>query len=179
MQRWRIMLIGLVVMVPLVWVLSTGFGRDPHAIPSVLVGQNAPNFTLQTLNQSSTMTAEQFKNQPIIINFWSSWCEPCRAEHALLQQSAAQNGDKIQFIGIIYQDKAKQIRQFLKTHTSSYPQLLDPHSNTAIDYGVAGVPETFFINTKGKIMHKQAGPLTSTILHEQITRLLSPQTITP
>lgn len=175
MQRWRFMLMGLVIIGPLLWILATGFGRDPHAIPSVLIGQTAPDFHLQNLNQSDSVTLQQLQGKPVIINFWSSWCEPCRSEHALLQQSATLHGTNIQFIGIIYQDNATQIRQFLKTHPSPYMQLLDPSSKTAIDYGVAGVPETFFIDTKGHIIYKQAGPLSPSILNQQITHLLSPQ----
>src|SRR5207249_1192530 len=103
---------------------------------------------------------------------WSTWCVPCESEHDLLQQAAARWANQARFVGVVYQDSAEAVRDYLKENGSAYEQLLDDASRCAIDYGVAGVPETFFIDAHGVVRHKQVGPLTHETLAQVFVTLL-------
>ncbi|MEK7704984.1 MAG: redoxin domain-containing protein [Myxococcota bacterium] len=171
-MNWRSALIGAVVVIPLLVILALGFGQDPHEVPSVLEGKPAPAFELATVD-GKPMRLEEFRGKPVVINFWSTWCRPCKLEHGLLQQSARMYGERVQFVGIVYQDELEAVRRYLQAGGEAYPQLMDSGSKVAIDYGVAGVPESFFIDATGVIRHKQAGVLTPDVLRGTLDRLLS------
>lgn len=95
-----------------------------------------------------------------VINFWATWCVPCSQEHPLLLEAAQRYQDRgVVFLGVLYGDTADKAVPFLKKHGSAYPNLLDPGQVTAIDYGVGGVPETFFIDKSGMIARKVVGPV--------------------
>lgn len=172
-MNWSRGLMAALFAVPLIALLAFGFGHDPHAVPSVLQGRTAPDFVLQDL-QGASVSLQQFKGQPVVINFWSTWCVPCQTEHPLLREAAKHYAGKVSFLGIIYQDDPERVRQKLQTQALGYPQLLDPGSQTAIDYGVAGVPESFIVDAKGQIVHKQSGIFTATELAQRLDRVLQP-----
>lgn len=161
-----ILLGGLLVVVPVVAILASGFGNDPHARPSALVGTRAQDFQLVDLD-GEPVSLSEFAGKPVVINFWSTWCGPCKFEHPLLQQAATQNPD-VSFLGVIYSDDPDKVRTYLKRAGSAYPNLVDDGSRTAIDYGVTGVPESFFVDRTGKIVHKEAGPLSPTVLQAKL-----------
>ncbi len=166
-MRWRSALLGALVVVPLLVVLALGFGQDPHAVPSVLQGRAAPHFALQSL-AGTTIDLDTLRGKPVVINFWATWCYPCKAEHDLLQDAAMHYGDKVQFLGVIYQDRETNVRQYMHGRPDHYPQLFDPGSRVAIDYGVAGVPESYLITAQGTIAYKHAGVLTPQLLHQYL-----------
>jgi cytochrome c biogenesis protein CcmG/thiol:disulfide interchange protein DsbE len=157
--KWWILGLGVVLLAPLVWVLYSGFGKDPHAVPDAMTGQVAPAFTLQTLD-GETVRLEELRGFPVVLNFWSTWCQPCRIEHPVLQKGAETYGPQgVVFLGVLYGDEPAKARPFLKRYGSVYPTLIDPDGLTAVDYGVAGVPETYFIDKQGSIVHKAAYPI--------------------
>lgn len=168
----KILAIGLAIVLPLVILLASGFGNDPFSLPSVLVGREAPAFTLTDLD-GETWSLEELQGKPVIINFWASWCGPCRLEHPLLLQASRAREDVV-FLGMLYSDTTENARRYLSRAGSAYPTLLDPDNHTAIDYGVAGVPETFFINRQGIIVHKHTGALTPRVMHEQLAEISKP-----
>jgi cytochrome c biogenesis protein CcmG/thiol:disulfide interchange protein DsbE len=153
-----VLIIGLVLTAPLVWILASGFGKNPHAIDSPLVGRAAPTFALRQLNGGETVGLTQ-GGQPTVVNFWATWCRPCVQEHGVLTAAAARYRGKVKFMGIVYEDTEERIRAYLKRSGAAYPTLIDEAGKTAIAYGVYGVPETFFIDAKGQILYKHAGPL--------------------
>ncbi len=148
---------GLALVLPLVALLASGFGTDPNAVPSVLVGTPATSFDLVDLDGQPHRLAD-LKGQPVVLNFWSTWCVPCKIEHPLLQ-SAAQGRSDIAFFGVLYGDDPRRAREFLAREPLAYPVLVDPTDALSVDYGVVGVPETFFIARDGTIRHKHVGPL--------------------
>lgn len=172
-MNWSRGLLAALLALPLIVLLALGFGHDPHAVPSVLKGRNAPKFVLQDL-EGTSVRLSQFKGLPVVINFWSTWCVPCQAEHHLLRQAAKRYAGKVVFLGIIYQDDPERVRQKLRTQALGYPQLIDTGSQTAIDYGVAGVPESFIVDAQGQIVHKQSGIFTDTDLIERLEHVLKP-----
>ncbi len=157
-MNWRMITIGGVLVVAVVWILAQGFGRDPHEVPSVLENRAAPAFALKSLDGKSYDLAA-LKGKPVLINFWATWCEPCKLEHSHLQMAAQQLGSDVQFLGVVYQDQPEKAVAYLQQHGSVIPQLVDPDARVSIDYGVAGVPETFFIDRKGVIRKKVSYPL--------------------
>lgn len=164
----RVLIVGLVVVVPLVAVLLLNLGRDPHVIGSPLVGRAAPEFALQPLDGSAPVTLASLRGRPLVLNFWATWCVPCFQEHPLLVAAARSLGERVHFVGVIYEDSDEQVRAFLARQGSAYPSLSDPGSRTAIAYGVFGVPETYFIDAEGRIAAKQIGPLDAASLEAKL-----------
>lgn len=139
-------------------------GTATSDLPSsnALVGHVAPAFTLSVLSGSpaSSLALAAYKGQPVMLNFWASWCGPCQQEAPFLQsqwQQARARG--IAFLGIDYQDTKPDGLGFVQKYGISYPNVVDASGTTAINYGVTGTPETFFINRKGIIVAWVAGPL--------------------
>ena len=158
-MNWKILAVGALCAVPAVVILAEGFGHDPRALPSVLEGKPAPGFSLTSLDGQPISLAEQ-RGKPVVVNFWATWCVPCSQEHPLLLEAAQRYQDRgVVFLGVLYGDTADKAVPFLKKHGSAYPNLLDPGQVTAIDYGVGGVPETFFIDKSGMIARKVVGPV--------------------
>jgi cytochrome c biogenesis protein CcmG/thiol:disulfide interchange protein DsbE len=170
-MKWRVTIAFVVVCVGLLAVLYKGFGSNPREVPFMLNGQPAPAFTLAALDSGQRVTLEQFKGRPVVINFWASWCGPCKMEHPVLEWGQREFGDQAQFLGIVFEDTEDNARQFLNQYGMSFPQLLDARSTVAVDYGVAGVPETYFIDTRGIIQGKHVGPIDPQSLKNWIDRL--------
>lgn len=143
---------GLLFTIPLIALFASGFGKDPNEIPSVLEERPAPGFSLTDLD-GRQHALSNLAGRPVVINFWSTWCGPCKMEHPALQQAAQMNPD-VTFLGVIYSDDTDKVRRYLKKVGSAYPTLVDDGNRTAIDYGVTGVPETFFIDGQGVIRRK-------------------------
>lgn len=170
-KGWIITLSALALCGALVFVLFAGFGRNPHEVPFLLSGKPAPAFTLKTLDGSQTVSLEQFRGRPVVINFWASWCGPCRYEHPVLEWGARQFGSQAQFLGIVFEDTEENAQGYLQDMGGSFPQLIDPRSRVSVDYGVSGVPETYFITADGLILTKHVGPITDRTLAQRIQEL--------
>jgi len=155
----KVLVGGLVLVVPLLAVLVMNLGRDPHLIDSPLVGRTAPPFTLVPVSGGDPVSLARLRGRPVVLNFWATWCVPCLQEHPVLLSFARSLGDDVAFVGVVYQDDENSVRTWLGRRGSAYPSLVDPQSRTAIAYGVLGVPETFFIDPQGTIVAKHMGPL--------------------
>lgn len=168
---WR-MVCGLVFAVLLIILLASGFGRDPSAIVSPLINHPAPGFTLRTLDGTSLSLA-RYRGHPVVLNFWASWCTACKIEHPYLVAAWQYYQPKgVAFVGVVYEDSAANAGAFMKQYGGGWPDVLDPGGTTAINYGVYGVPETFFIDRRGIIRYKSTGPVTPSLLVHDINSLL-------
>lgn len=167
----KVLVIGIFVAGILVAVLATNLDRDPHQIRSPLVGRVAPAFELRRAGGTDSVSLDQFRGRPLVVNFWATWCVPCYAEHPVLTAGARAHAGRAQFLGVVYDDREPKILEFLAQYGSSYPNLIDRDGKTAIAYGVHGVPETFFIAGDGRIVAKYEGPLTAESLAENLARL--------
>lgn len=173
-MNWRNVFIVALVSLPLLIVLALGFGHNPHDVPSVLPGKAAPECTLKALTDGGeSVSLDQLKGRPVVLNFWATWCYPCEAEHGVLQSAARSYADQVHFVGVIYQDEPTRVSTYLKQRGGAYPQLIDNASRCAIDFGVAGVPETFFIDETGRIIDKHVGPLTPDALEQRIGSMVA------
>jgi cytochrome c biogenesis protein CcmG/thiol:disulfide interchange protein DsbE len=163
----------VVVFALLAVVFRDRFGTDPRAVASPLVGRAAPVTRLPKLDGPGDMSLADLKGSIVVVNFWASWCVPCRAEHGQLAEAAKQyEPEGVRFVGIVYQDQAGAARAFLDQFGRSYDNLTDPGSRAAIDFGLFGVPETFFIDRNGVIAGKVAGPVNLSLVAANVDRLL-------
>ncbi|MCB9727466.1 MAG: redoxin domain-containing protein [Deltaproteobacteria bacterium] len=169
---YKALIIGLVVTLPLLALLYMGLSMDPHRMDAPLVGKPAPPFELHRLSDGQLVSLESLRGKPVILNFWATWCMPCRQEHPFMVSAAKKLGDKIQFVGIVYQDKNEMVNAWLDAYGGrGYPTLIDAGTKTAIAYGVYGVPETYFIDSQGVIRDKVVGPVRPDELFELAGRL--------
>jgi cytochrome c biogenesis protein CcmG/thiol:disulfide interchange protein DsbE len=155
----------------LLFVLGRGFGRDPHEVPFMLKGKPAPAFTLRRLDTGAPITLAELKGKPVVLNFWASWCAPCKVEHPVLAWGARRFAGEAQFYGIVFEDTEENARTFAAPVDPAFPQLLDERSRMAVDYGVSGVPETYFIDAAGIIRDKFVGPIDARSLAQRIASL--------
>lgn len=169
---WIALIVGLVIALPLVWVLVRGLSMDPNRMDAPLVGKPAPHFALKRLSDGEVVTLEDLRGKPLLVNFWSTWCIPCRTEHPVLLRGAQHFGQRVQFVGIVYQDRNEVVTAWLNRYGGQgYPTLIDEGTKTGIAYGVYGVPETYFIGSNGVIVDKHVGPLDFPRLAAYIARL--------
>jgi cytochrome c biogenesis protein CcmG/thiol:disulfide interchange protein DsbE len=188
----RRFLVPLAVFVVLVIFLAIGLTRDPHEVPSPLVGKPAPMFQLQQLaDAGNAFSPKDMQGKVWLLNVWSSWCVSCRAEHPLLVAFAKQSN--LPIVGLSYKevrgdgeidagklsadDELKMTRRrasaWLAARGDPYSVVaLDIDGRVGIDYGVYGVPETYVIDKAGVIRYKQIGPITPDALDKKILPLV-------
>ena len=182
-MNWKRSAIALLAAAPLIALFAYGFTRNPAEIPSPLPGRQAPAFTLAVMTpgegslarpSGDTIRLADLAGKVVVLNFWASWCLPCRTEHAALSEAARHYADKpTQFIGVLYNDEpAAGSRWIADMGGMSYPAVIDVESRTAIDYGLYGVPETFIIDPSGRVAHKNLGPITADVLRRVIDSVL-------
>ena len=163
----------LILFVPgMIGLLAYGFMRDARYIQSPLVARQAPSFTL-TLFDGKVVRLADCRGKAVLVNFWASWCVPCRAEAAALESAWQKYMDRgVVFIGVNIQDKEEDARAFMREFGISYLNGRDESGKVAIDYGVWGIPETFFIDPQGRITYKHAGELRSPIIGAKLDEAL-------
>jgi cytochrome c biogenesis protein CcmG/thiol:disulfide interchange protein DsbE len=165
---------AVVVALGLAAVFAARFGVDARAVRSPLVGRPAPAETFQYLDRPGSVSLSDYRGSVLVVNFFASWCIPCRAEHAELTRAANDlQPQGVRFLGVVYQDKADAVKAFLDDLGRPYDVVVDPDSRAAIDFGMFGVPETFFIDREGRIAGKVAGPVTYNLVANNVDRLLA------
>lgn len=164
---------AVVAAVGFLGLLGFGLTRDARKLPSALVGQPAPAFAAPTLSGDS-LRSESLRGDVVVLNFWASWCIPCRQEHGILRRAERSYADEdVSIVGVVYQDRPESARRFMRRLGGEWPSVLDPGSRIAIDYGVYGVPETFFLSPDGNVARKHIGPLTQEALEAAVDSLLT------
>jgi cytochrome c biogenesis protein CcmG/thiol:disulfide interchange protein DsbE len=115
----------------------------------------APDFSLGLFDGSTFKLSETLANgKPVVVNFWASWCGPCADEAPVLQDAARRYGDRIAFIGVNVQDNDSDAQAFLRKYNVSYPNGSKNAGPISIQYGMRGVPETYFVAPDGRLIRK-------------------------
>ena len=137
--------------------------RNPSELPSNLLNKNVPKFETESLLKSEKfVSTKEFGNEIILVNFFATWCKPCRDEHFYIQRFVNEKG--IRIVGINYKDNPKKAIRWLKNLGNPYSDVpIDKNGRIAIDWGVYGIPETFIVNSKGVIKYRHVGPITKKI----------------
>ncbi|HZC16266.1 MAG TPA: DsbE family thiol:disulfide interchange protein [Caulobacteraceae bacterium] len=158
MRRW-IALAPLVVLAALALLfVGSSLRHDPHYAPAALVGQPLPADSLTPLEGGPTQQFVVDAPPGSLVNFFASWCAPCREEHPVLMALKAQG---VRIVGVAYKDTPDHIKALLAENGDPYATVLaDPDGHAGLDFGVSGVPETFLVGPGGLIVAKVALPLT-------------------
>lgn len=161
----------LFVVLALYFARALTSGRDPATLPSALIDKPAPAFDLAGFDGGPGLAREALAGQVVVINFFASWCVPCRAEHPILLRLAEQ--EHVPLYGIAYKDKPADAAGFLNRLGDPYRRVgLDESGRVGIDFGVYGVPETYIIDKAGHVRYRHVGPLTADVLeHDVLPRL--------
>jgi len=171
-RRVRLLAGVVAVVAVIVVLLMTGLGKDPSVIASPLVGRAAPNFTLPQLD-GPPVTLAKLRGQIVVINFWASWCTECQVEQAALDQAWQQFRDSgVVVLGVDFEDSTGAARGYVRTGDVTYPVVEDSSSKTALAYGLRGVPETFVVNSSGRIVKHVIGPVNGAALTGEINSML-------
>ncbi len=161
-------------LVPALFVGFVGFSLLRTAPPETLVGTKMPEFSLKKLGSDSTLSSADLQGKAIVLNFWASWCPPCRQEARLLEQTWRSYADQgIMFVGVNVWDSEGDARKFLEEYDITYPNGADPGGQILVDYGLAGIPETYLIDREGQIAQKWIGPFSEEALRSLLDELLA------
>jgi cytochrome c biogenesis protein CcmG/thiol:disulfide interchange protein DsbE len=182
--NWKRATIAAATAAPVIALFGWGLTRDPNSIPSPLPGREAPQFALQvfapgqgdlTRPIGETVRLADLRGKVVVLNFWASWCLACRDEHAALSEVATTYAGKpVQFLGVLYNDVPdKGTAWIAEMGGQSYPSVDDPGARVAIDYGLYGVPETFFVDANGRVAYKHTGPVTPGIVRLKVDSLMA------
>jgi len=182
--NWKRATIAAAAAAPIIGLFAWGMTRDPNNIPSPLPGRAAPAFALAVFSPGQaglarpvgdTVRLADLRGKVVVLNFWASWCLACRDEHASLSAVAATyEGQNVQFLGVLYNDVPdKGTAWIMEMGGQSYPSVDDPGARVAIDYGLYGVPETFFLDANGRVAFKNTGPVTPGMVRLKVDSLMA------
>jgi len=166
---------GAVMVLVLGVVIVQRFGSDPSLVASPLIGEAAPDATVRWLESPGQVTLGELSGSVTVVNFWASWCTGCRQEHDTLVSAAVDTDDfGVQFVAINYQDDDARAVAFLDElgRAPGTAYVVDDTSRAALEYGVLGMPETFFIDQAGIVVGKVSGPLTPDLLDSTLTKII-------
>ena len=150
---------------------ASGSGGAPQL--TTFGGGPAPAFSLPDLTDPTrTLSLSQFRGRPVLVNFWASWCIPCRKEMPLLEAAYRRVHGLVVFLGVDTNDTSGAALSFLRQTGVTYPSAYDPHGTAATAYGLFGLPTTVFVAPDGKILERHVGALSSDTLTAGVTRLM-------
>ncbi len=137
--------------------------RNPSSLTSNLLNKSVPKFESESLLKNKNfISSEEFGNEIVLVNFFATWCKPCRDEHEYIKRFSDEK--KIRIVGINYKDNSKKASEWLKKLGNPYSDIpIDKNGRIAIDWGVYGIPETFVVNSKGIIKYRHVGPITKKV----------------
>ncbi len=177
-MRW----IALVAVIPALGLVVVLASRPPAAtrtVRSPLFGKPAPEIVGPTI-EGTRIRLSEFRGRWVLVNFFATWCVPCRQEHPDLitfRERHRATGDA-EVLGVIYSDSISAVRQFRAEHGGDWPMVADPGGRIALDFGVAGVPESFLISPDGTVVSKVVGGVRAPDLENLLARAKNPRSST-
>jgi cytochrome c biogenesis protein CcmG/thiol:disulfide interchange protein DsbE len=165
-------LLPLLILVVVAGFFFVGFNRDPKLIPSPMIDKPSPAFSVPGLRgNDGTVSNARFEGKVTLVNFFASWCIPCRIEHPLLMELARTGA--VQIVGVNYKDKPEDALNWLRQLGDPYGVIgADRDGRAAIDWGVYGVPESYIVDKQGRIRFKQVGPITEDVWRKDMAPMI-------
>jgi cytochrome c biogenesis protein CcmG, thiol:disulfide interchange protein DsbE len=130
----------------LIWKVAQGSQKE------AALGKLAPDFTLDRLDQPGSLQLSSLRGKVVVLNFWASWCYPCKREAPVLQAASKRWGDRVVVLGVDVNDPRGDARGFMRKYGSTYPIVQDNKNVTSPKYGLTGLPETFFLDRRGRVV---------------------------
>ena len=164
-------LIGLVI-ICLFFLIFILLEKNPNDPPSALLNKNLPTFSsINLYDKEEVFLSDSLEGKYTLINFFASWCTPCRAEHNLFFK-IKEEIPELYILGFSHKDNLDDSKKYLEEEGNPYSFVgIDSDGKIAFDFGVFGLPETFIINKNGEIIYKHTGPLTKKIIEDEIAIL--------
>ncbi len=153
--------------VALVAVMATRPAAQDVGRASPLVGKQGPPIAGTTIDNTNAQLAD-YAGKWVLVNFFATWCVPCRTEHPELVRFASQHGSDVQVLSVIFDDNASTVRSFRSQHGGGWPMVTDPGGRISVSYGVRGLPESYLIDPAGVVVAKLVGGVTA----EKLNRVL-------
>jgi cytochrome c biogenesis protein CcmG/thiol:disulfide interchange protein DsbE len=173
-RRWLV--VGAVLPLVLLGAWAAVLAARSSLDSGAQIGQPAPDFALSDLEGNPVRLAD-LRGQPVIVNFWASWCGPCVDEFPLLREAqAAHAADGLVVVGIVFNDNSEAARAFMARMGASWPAAMDPGHQVANSFGFRAPPESFFIDDAGVVRGRQIGQLTAADLERQLALILATPT---
>lgn len=173
-------LIGLVIVLGSLWLVYSrnllntliSAGENVTLEPAPVIGHPAPDFALPTLD-GETIRLSDFKGKPVLINFWATWCGPCRSEFPDFQKAWVDNADKLVIIGInnTITDQKDQVPGFVQEFGVTFPIVLDESGDTSKAYNILGLPTSIFIDRNGNVNEIFTGPINKAYIEAKLSEL--------
>jgi thiol-disulfide isomerase/thioredoxin len=146
---------------------------EPTVNAEVIPAEFAPNFEIESFTSDKAIALVDFEGQGLVINFWASWCHPCREEMPALESAWQKYQDQgVVFIGVNGSDNKEEGAGFLQEYGVTFPNGLDPDGKVMDAYRIQGLPSTWFVNGDGQVVKKVYGPLDLAALDEAIALIL-------
>lgn len=144
--------------------------KEDNKQAAVNIGNYAPKFAMTDLNKK-TINLDDYKGKKVILNFWATWCPPCVSEMPLLQEVYNnRKGEGIEVIGINYNEDYDRVKKFISEKGVTFTVFIDSDLKVSMDYGVIGLPVTFFIDGEGRIKEKYKGELNKKLIEDILNR---------
>ena len=162
--------VGLVALLLalLVWKIAQGSGNK--AAP----GKPAPNFTLNRIDRTGKLQLASLRGKVVVLNFWASWCYPCKQEARALEAASKRWGNRVIVLGVDVNDFTGDARRFMRKHGITYPVVHDNGNVTSPKYGFSLLPETFFVDRVGRVVGHVPGQVSSEDLRRGVEEALHP-----
>ena len=153
-------------------------GAPDRDVASSQLGREIADFSLPVLppfrdDWGAELGPSDFEGKPLVINFWASWCGPCRDEAPMLEAAWREHGDRVTLLGVQTQERSVPDGvAFLEEFSLTFPSVHDGDGRAFIDYGGLGVPETYFVDARGRLVSRHIGPLTVEAFEEKLAGIL-------
>lgn len=168
-------MVRMIVRISILLVIAGGFiymaVSSFNSSTAAVAGDPAPDFTLEDMD-GNMVSLSDYKGQFVVLNFFASWCPPCREEAPELQKFEEMHGEQVKLLILDRAEPKIKVEEFIEEFNSTSTYLLDYNDSMAKPYGVVGQPETFFIDEKGIIQLKHSGPMTTEFMIETVNKFI-------